>query len=155
MPLVSTEPVGRFGKDRLPMNSKDRDPVFWRLGPTQIPIVAANFFESILIRQFVEVLGLLLAHENVGLSEGILQCMFEKNFDPIEYELDSTDVYNHPFQGVRFSLRISWKDPLEYVIVNESTFMDYVREACEKFLQQHPHYKDEIVGVFRSNGLTY
>ena len=81
--------------------------------------------------------------------------MFEENFNAVEYEIDPTDVYNQPFQGVRFSLRISYYDPLEYEIVDVPTFMSYLHEACEKFLQQHPCYKDEVVEIFRSNGLTY
>ena len=120
-----------------------------------MPTFAANFFEGIRVYNFIKSLGLLLKHQDVGVSEGIIQCMFEENFDPVEYELNSTDVYNQPFRGIRFSFRISYYDPLEYEIVDVPTFMFYVREACEKFLQQHPRYKDEVVEVFRSNGLTY
>ena len=120
-----------------------------------MPILAVNFFQGILVYRFIYALNRLLKHEDVAVSEGIVICMFEENFDPVEYHLDPEDVFNHPFQGVRFSLRISWYDPLEYEIVDVPTFMLYVHEACEKFLQQHPRYKDEVEKTFRSHGLTY
>lgn len=127
----------------------------WFYGPTSMPTIAATFFSAIRENRFMEVLNRLLKHEDVAVSEGIVICMFEENFDPIEYKLDPSDVYNQPFRGVRFSFRISWYDPLEYEIVDVPTFMLYLREACEKFLQQHPRYKDDVVEAFRSNGLTY
>lgn len=137
------------------MNNHNQDSVFWSVGTTQMPTLAANFFDGIRPYRFVEAVELMLKHKDVAVSEGIVQCMFEENFDSIEYELDPTDAYNQPFQGVRFSFRISWYDPLEYEIVDVPTCMLYVREACEKFLQQHPRYKDDVVETFRSNGLTY
>ncbi len=127
----------------------------WFYGPTSVPKIAATFFSFLRENRFIGVLDSMLKHKDVVVSEGIVQCMFEENFDPIEYEIDPTDAYNQPFQGVRFSFRISQKDPLEYEIVDVPTFMLYVREACEKFLQQHPRYKDDVVEAFRSNGLTY
>ena len=127
----------------------------WFYGPTQMSTIALTFFGGIRENRFLEFLDLMLEHKDVAVSEGIVHCMFEENFDPVEYELDPTDVYNQPFQGVRFSFRISYYDPLEYEIVDVSTFMVYVREACKKFLQHYPEHKDEVVEVFRSNGLTY
>lgn len=137
------------------MNEHNKASVLWSIGPTQMHTLAVNFFQGIRVYNFPHALNRLLRHENVAVSEGIVICMFEENFDAVEHEINPSDVFWQPFKGVRFSLRISWTDPLEYEIVDVPTFMSYVREACEKFLQQHPEYKDEVVEVFRSNGLTY
>lgn len=141
--------------DELSKRENLRKAGCWLFDYEGMPPLVSSFLGGIREKCFISTLDRLLKHEDVDLSEGIEKCMFEENFDPIEFQINPSDPMWQPFKGVRFSFRISRFDPLEYVIVDNETFLKYVRQACNGFLKEFPQKQKEVEQVFEANGLRY
>jgi len=127
---------------------------FWFFDHDNIVPWAVSFFYSIHARDFLHKLERLLKYEDTAVGDGALLCMFEENFNPVEHELSPEDELSQPFKGVRFSFRHNRFEPLEYDIVDKSTFVEYVRIACDNFVKEYPDRKLEVEQAFQENGMT-